>query len=568
LNKKKIKLFFAYSISCLLILGSVLLSFPYQIAYSITEDGSTEGEPADSPSGEFQVIEPDALLNDPLPNEPLVDTDVETDTIYSETPFEPASEPDLLSESNSASNLTAPILSRPFVLDIQIVSKDNTLSLPGDDMTQVPVDAKIQVTIRDDNLADHPIPFILNYNNTEKVNLNVQRLLDESGDYVFIIVPSEGSLSYNETYYLYVDPTLGDLDGNLIFSRVIKFTTQSNPHRNFFYRDNPHGFYMSNTNMCANCHSTHVKNTPTIGDNKYPVSENMENYCMACHDGTMGIPMADKLSDTNKHFEYSADSEENIHQSMVSSCTNCHNPHLSWNAENPNLLKNHFVYDHNQLDNPKAVGIGIQDSEDVICETCHDTDLSKEKRIATNKVFHYQKNLWTSNSIKTDTPICLKCHNSINELKNAKIIDIEKYYNDTNSGHFITTTLPDGTEIQGQMPCSDCHETHGSTVLKQLKDSLGNAPVADTDKFKTIGTDWTAVDERTFCIKCHNGNTDLYKKTPILPDLDTLNQPIPGHQSEDLQACSSCHSNEMAESGFMEQSISGAHAPKKLKPAP
>ncbi len=33
-----------------------------------------------------------------------------------------------------------------------------------------------------------------------------------------------------------------------------------------------------------------------------------------------------------------------------------------------------------------------------------------------------------------------------------------------------------------------------------LREELGNVKVADTDKFKTTGTSWDAVNERQFCL--------------------------------------------------------------------
>ncbi|WP_210367213.1 Ig-like domain-containing protein [Bacillus sp. REN3] len=571
-----LKSYFTYCLVFFLFAGSVMLPFPNQKAFSELTEGEApaDSEAATPPSDSPSTTAPEEPANELSPEEPPVTQEPSAgesvpEESTPEVPAEETTEPDTGS-GTSTLTMTAASTARPFVTDIQIVSKDDAISYPGADMTQVPIDAKIRVTIRDDtDLADHPLPFILNDNDREKVDINVQRVIKENGDYLFTITPSAGSFSYSGTYYLYVDPALTDIDGNRVFPAFIKFTTQSNPHRDAFYRTDPHGFYMTNTNMCANCHSTHIENKPTIGDNKYPVKENTENYCMACHDGTMGIPMPDKLKNTNSHDEYTDGSSapKEVQHALVSSCTNCHNPHLSWTAGNPNLLKDHFVYDHDQSANPAAAGVGIQDSETVLCENCHDAETPMKKRASTNKVFHYRKDLWTAASLQSDTPLCLKCHNAENESKNPKLVDIEKYYQDISSGHYIATTLPDGTEMQGQMPCSDCHETHGSMVLKQLRESLGNAPVADGDKFKVIGADWTAADERTFCLKCHNGQMDLYKKTPSLPETNALNEVIEGHTETSTAACSSCHSNEPESSGFLKQSISGAHAPKKLKPA-
>ncbi|WML46062.1 hypothetical protein [Neobacillus sp. PS3-40] len=73
---------------------------------------------------------------------------------------------------------------------------------------------------------------------------------------------------------------------------------------------------------------------------------------MACHDGTTAtrvetgetMRIASKVdnmdvSTSSKHDEF-LDSK---HLANQGSCSSCHDPHLLWTKDNPNMLKDHFV---------------------------------------------------------------------------------------------------------------------------------------------------------------------------------------------------------------------------------
>jgi predicted CXXCH cytochrome family protein len=122
------------------------------------------------------------------------------------------------------------------------------------------------------------------------------------------------------------------------------------------------------------------------------------------------------------------------------------------------------------------------------------------------------------------------------------------------SGHNIKATDDSGSPLNGQLPCAECHETHGSNNIKMLKEELGNVKQTDADKYKTEGTTWTESNERQFCLKCHTNSTQIYGKT------STLNVTIPGHQPGDTQGCSTCHG------GSTKSFIEAAHSPTKLTP--
>ncbi len=196
--------------------------------------------------------------------------------------------------------------------------------------------------------------------------------------------------------------------------------------------------------------------------------------------------------------------------------------------------------------------MGLQDSRILLCEACHDTSSNTVKTDATYSISHYQKVLRPATPEKDPLALCFSCHNGQKESSNSKYVNIEKYYSGTDSGHYITD--PEGI-TDGQIPCSDCHETHGSDNLKQLKANLGNERVLETEKYKTTGTEWNETDEKAFCLKCHNGSTNLYEKTLNFKTTDEFGQPLPWHNTN--ETCSNCHGTGTGQEKYR----SSAHSP-------
>lgn len=202
------------------------------------------------------------------------------------------------------------------------------------------------------------------------------------------------------------------------------------------------------------------------------------------------------------------------------SCTGCHNPHTGWTKENPNRLQSKSITD--------ATGTHFQ-------------------------TYSYKKGSSVTGSSE-DFSLCLSCHNGQKGVSN-----IDQYYKSesyvSQSGHKITPSNAGGEN--GQLPCAECHETHGSNNIMMLKEELGNVRITDDkDKYKTSFDTWTAYDERAFCMKCHDGSKVIYGKTGTFSatKADSVT-PITGHQTGDDQACSNCHG------GASGTAIEAAHAP-------
>ncbi|WP_284036326.1 hypothetical protein [Neobacillus sp. 114] len=509
-------------------------------------------------------------------------------------------------------------LTRPYIGDTKIIFPDNS-EKKSEDLTSVPLNAKIKITVVDDQRMDqlkskidtgsyNPINVILG-TDTIKGTTQIGEPVLKNNKYYYDITftPAAGELKINRTYLVYLDPELADDLDNPVFTKFFKITTKTNADwddidEQKHTSSNPHEHYMLNTNMCASCHSTHTDSPFDKLDTKSKLTSGREggsylidfneqlngkdsqNYCMACHDGTTNAPLIDGITSQYHHdnpVEYSSTGKDNLKD--ATSCTSCHNPHAEWSEENPNLLKDHYVYKHNSEDQEKMGATPLTvDSLDTSCETCHDNtiefaaipaDKGMYELLKYNKSFTAVGNETTKINKSTDLEVptktigdyslCLRCHNLEKKKQNKVSSDIESFYLDANSGHNFSipmnaTTQRDGSQLNGPIPCAECHETHGSNNLYNLREVLGNNPTV-TDKYRTSGTKWNAVNEREFCTKCHNGSTEIYgiKGNAIYDDAGQAINSIVGHNKNDIdQACSKCHSTN---NSFIE----AAHAPKK-----
>ncbi|MGJ7911136.1 Ig-like domain-containing protein [Neobacillus sp. LXY-1] len=459
---------------------------------------------------------------------------------------------------------------------------------PKQDMTQVPLTSTIKVKVSDTSSLD-------------------EQLISNSISVIRNGSPVEGTIQYNQTtkeimftpkdplspstrYKVMINPAgLVDLAGNGTFPKFWSFTTVSIPSET---HKNPHGGYENNVNICANCHSSHNAQNPNLlsaklkDESQQEQVVDMDNYCMACHDGT-GAPIAENTQSTNIHkAAVTKDGKPN-----GSACASCHNPHLDWSANNPNLLQDEITYTHLPKSDPNQnKPTGEISSKDQLCESCHESNSGEliANPAVEYRVFNYKKSN-TALGIYEDYQLCLRCHNHDFQLKYDKAADIANYYNNLTeeiqkqydekngtssfakreisveeknfSEHIIKAQ--DGSPLAGHIPCAECHDTHGSSNIYNLKTQMGHDnPTAFDEKTGT----WDAEKERKFCVSCHNGSTAIYGITgTAIYDQTTgieMNPAIPDHNKTSTKACSKCHSDSTDEQkAFMES----AHAPKKGK---
>ncbi|MHB9093374.1 MAG: cytochrome c3 family protein [Eubacteriales bacterium] len=398
---------------------------------------------------------------------------------------------------------------------------------PGDDMTNVPVSISTYVSIREKSPID-PTAFQSAIRLTEFVSDTVYRTVngtvynsvytDVYGEQIYsLIFMPETLLRISARYTVEVNPLLSDPAGNQVMPRNWTFTTVGD-----VYGENPHGNYIDNVNTCVNCHKPHTATDSKLVRPPDSPSNSLDNYCNACHDGT-SAPFVSNWSMPNLHnVQVSIDSVKGS-----GSCTACHNPHLTWVPENPNLLQDYYLYLHNDPTNPYLPN----SSEQELCESCHEGTIKDDPRV--NYIRYQYKKSNTSTGVPEDYSLCLRCHDG------GKAVNIAVYYS-LPSGHFLIPL--DDSPINGYMPCADCHETHGSENIKLLKNKLGHNKV---QAFKA-GSSWDTDTERRFCTGCHNGLTELYGITV------KFDATIPGHETGNPDQCSRCHGG---------STVAAAHAP-------
>ena len=320
-------------------------------------------------------------------------------------------------------------------------------------------------------------------------------------------------------YSASVNPLMSDAAGNYINPRTWSFTTWGAGTG-----ENPHGNYLSNVNVCANCHTPHRAGASRLVEPRDTQYTDIDEYCNACHDGT-AAPVPYSWQSMYRHdFKVSIEGVAGI-----SSCTACHTPHVAWTKENPNLLQDYYIFDHNDPTNP----FFPDSSEQEMCELCHPGTIVEDPRV---QYIRYTYEKWhTSTGASSDYSLCLGCHDGGNAL------NIASYYGGP-SRHSLKAA--DGSYLDGGLPCSDCHNTHGSQNLKLLKEQLGHN---STQLFRTENLIWDAATERRFCTGCHNNTTELYGITAGFV------YAIPGHEETSKEPCSSCHGGSPA---------AAAHAPQ------
>jgi len=401
-----------------------------------------------------------------------------------------------------------------FVLDMTrpVVSTNLT---PPDVMTRVYREQVVSIQVYDDSPLDQA--YMASALSMYKIN-SADGTVDTSvygtvyGSVYFnadtkeISFTPDAPLDPMTKYYVTVDPLLADIAGNPIYTRSWTFTTMGDEST-----EKPHGNYIENVNVCVTCHRPHNSDGPKLNKSRFSVTQYIDNYCTACHDGTVA-PIPEKWQSDHKHnFEVSIDGTTG-----TNSCASCHNPHLTWTTDNPNLLQDYDMYLHNDPTNPYLPST----SEQALCESCHTPDIKDDQRVS---YVRYRYETWhTTSGTLEDYGLCLRCHDGGNA------VNIAQYY--SGPSRHMTVAL-DESPLNGHLACSDCHETHGSSNIKNLKTRLGHN---NAQAFQA-GSVWDPATERLFCTSCHNNLTELYG---ITVEFDTT---IPGHEAEYPDGCSRCH---------------------------
>lgn len=432
---------------------------------------------------------------------------------------------------------------------------------PRHNMTRVALDTLIQAKMIDNELIS--LPEILSdslivYKKGTAGNEQVSGTISYDETTNLLTFTASATLAANTKYYVFTNPLLKDKAGNSIHPRNWSFTTVQ-----LTSTENPHGNYTDNVNTCQTCHKTHAASEPILKEPNTELEQTMTDkattsYCMACHDGTV-TSAPEHFGEASTH-DFQLVTNDGTVKSQ--SCGSCHNPHIGWGEHNPNLFQDHFTFDHT---NTTGVEPFDADSEEQLCESCHYFDSLSKKMNERVQHKYYSFTNWNSSQAELngqttfgsepDYGLCLRCHNSSYEQDYQNIVDIETYYTNTTSGHFITNDrVKDGSLLDGNIPCADCHNSHGSTNVKTLKSELGHN---NRTTFTQTTETWTASEERAFCLTCHNNSTELYSITVSLNQTNGLGEAITGHSPDSTESCASCHG------GTSATFIEAAHGPSR-----
>jgi predicted CXXCH cytochrome family protein len=473
------------------------------------------------------------------------------------------------------------LLSNP---DMNNVSTDTTFSVTISDDLITSEKLKNAIAIYDQNKNKVPGNFI---DNGQIVPGDAPVLKNDSINKTVTFEYKPTALDPRSTYYVYINPLLmakeelgttgwsTDVDGNLIMPTdedgnpllpiMRKFTTET--FEQIDKTSHPHGYFTNNTSACANCHSTHE------GANSKLEKSGTTYFCMSCHDGTTGAPVLENNND-NKHFK---ENDPNEILNSSGDCSGCHDPHTGWKKENPNLIReSHYVYTHTDVTKQDNVNYPYGkelDLKDNSCKSCHLEETESKIEQAgknTSKAMHYQKS--SATGIPDNYSLCFRCHDGSKKWKDSKgvehtISNIKQYYdvadeNDTTKGNLSMhrITAIDGssnlinsgsTSNDGHIPCAECHNTHSSNNIKNLKEKLGHE---NRQTFTAATGSWDATKEKGFCLKCHTGTTTIngvFAKKYDENDTD--------HKGT-TQTCSYCHG------GTDRSMLEAAHAPKSGTP--
>lgn len=271
--------------------------------------------------------------------------------------------------------------------------------------------------------------------------------------------------------------------------------------------ENPHGRYLSNTNQCAQCHVTHNSPGPNL------ISQpNQTQLCLLCHDagGQSKYDVADEFG--------KADAVSASHHKIpegAQQCSDCHNPH--------------------------------DGGQDASGNDIHWTRLLQSR---------------ADSNVHGGNQFCFSCHKEA--IGNSKAINPDTYPSDgvghNNASFVINGETPfnpaSGTDIR----CEACHEQHGSSQEKLLKDN------PDNGANKITGND------KNLCFKCHQNATNdnrylgqsTYDNPYINPHSKTsstnTNVSYPGVSGQAGQ-CLNCHDPHGTSYGTSKVSMKTLRAP-------
>jgi predicted CXXCH cytochrome family protein len=273
------------------------------------------------------------------------------------------------------------------------------------------------------------------------------------------------------------------------------FTTSNQPYRF------PHGKYVATSSQCSACHTSH-----TSAGARLVQQASVKATCYVCHNGTQAS------SNVQGEFNHSAStasgsshpvdfkSTDNNYAADYLKCQNCHNPHGDLDVSN-NLY-------------PKLVNVSGTKQGDGVCWSCHGSASTLPAPYGNHQ------STWPGQSLASATTPAGTGHDKSSLMNPSS-----------------------GTQIL----CSSCHESHGSSLSDNLKNSITfTNPITSVTQTTTV-----TGDNRTACYGCHFDKysaaadndwfgQSTYEATITLPDGNHSN----GHKGDDCQDCHQPHGSQ------------------------
>lgn len=270
---------------------------------------------------------------------------------------------------------------------------------------------------------------------------------------------------------------------------------------------NPHGRYMNDTNQCSNCHTTHSARGKGLIN-----QQDQSQLCYLCHDAG-GQSEFDVANQFGKTAPYAVSHHKVPEGTQV--CSDCHNPH----------------------------------------------DAGQD---ASGNEVHWPRLLQSSadSNVNGSNKFCFSCHQ--NSMGNTRAIDSSDFPADgtahNNSSFIINGITPFNPDSGTGIRCMGCHQSHGSSLTKLLKDRLkpDDQPATGNDK--------------TLCFNCHTGASAdkrfsgkaIYDNTTANPHAllssTKTNVSYPGVTGQAGQ-CVNCHDPHGSAYGTSKVSMKSLRAP-------
>jgi len=286
---------------------------------------------------------------------------------------------------------------------------------------------------------------------------------------------------------------------------------------------------------CTSCHNPHQSQTESLLE-----ADSVQSLCFACHDESM----------IERKWVHGP--------AQTGECMVCHNPHESDNSSlliqpPPELCYVCHSETEERMKKKKFIHAPVADTcaschdphgEDIkfflkgevpqLCYSCHEElkdameaatfkheVIERDKRCLNCHQHHASNHDSLLNSSTEE--ICFSCHDKVIETPTEKLKDMKSWIEEHK--------YPHGPVLDND--CTSCHNPHGSTNFRILKESF-------PQRFYAPFTE----DTYALCFSCHDKRLVLYEKTTKRTDFRNgavnlhylhVNKPVKGRK------CTACH---------------------------